>query len=233
MSYKHVMGLQWASFHRCLDSEFIIKMDEDVVVDFYQLFDYLQSKQPEISANRSKHYLAGYVFRNVPPARIPSSKWFVTEDEFNGAKYPDYLSGWMYVTTPHTAASLVYASIKPNSSIFWIDDIWVTGILREMHKIPIYETFNEFFAGNSKYIHCCIKDLNTYGYKCPFIAAPNGRQPDLIIKFMDTVQRRCFRHPKHRKYNSCTNRKWPPIQVTCGGVDSNQLALSDRGSPVK
>ena len=40
LTYKHTMGLQWAATY-CPQSRYVIKMDSDIVVDLYQLMDYM------------------------------------------------------------------------------------------------------------------------------------------------------------------------------------------------
>lgn len=230
------MGLRWASNHRCLTPKFIIKMDDDIVVDFRQLFDYLQTTDKQSSAtneNAEQHFLSGYVFRNVEPIRIRPSKWFVTENEFRGNVYPNYLSGWMYVTTPFTAKSLVKAAFEEKVDIFWIDDIWITGILRDRQRIPITATLNAIFSANSQFLDCCIKDLLRYRFKCTFIAGPNGGDHLLITKLSQSIQKQCFRNSNQPLYNSCSKRdpNLPSIKDTCVGVDKH-LLQNDHGAAI-
>lgn len=163
------MGLRWASTHRCLRPKYIIKMDDDIVVDFYHLVEYLISQEQRMS-NNNGDFLAGYIFRHVVPIRKQQNKWYVSHDEFKDEVYPDYLSGWMYVTIPQTAKALVSAAFEPHTSIFWIDDTWVTGILRAKKHIPIDDSLNDLFSANSEFLDCCIRDIQKHKYKCPFIA---------------------------------------------------------------
>ena len=46
LTYKHVMGLQWAA-HYCPQAKFIIKMDGDIAVDTYQLCDRVRNRYVE------------------------------------------------------------------------------------------------------------------------------------------------------------------------------------------
>lgn len=229
LSYKHAMGLQWSSSHTCLRSKFIIKMDDDIVVDFYQLFNYLlMSEQRFDDQRKHQHFLSGYIFRNVVPIRKHQNKWFVSTDEFDGDVYPDYLSGWMYVTIPHTARVLVQAAFKESSKIFWIDDTWITGILRAKLNIPIDETLNKKFSANSEFLDCCIRDLKKYSFQCPFIAGPNGGDHNLIKTFIHTVHMQCYNESNDLASNRCTERseKMPPLKKTCVGSDKHLLRES-------
>lgn len=236
LPYKHVMGLRWASFHKCLRPTFIIKMDDDIVVDFGQLFEYLlKQKQRHQLANKNVddiHFLAGYIFRHVQPIRKRQNKWFVSEDEFSGNEYPDYLSGWLYVTIPKTARALVVAASEPFTPIFWIDDTWITGILREKRLIPIDDSLNERFSANSQFLDCCIADMQKHKYKCPFAIGPNGGDHALIRKYNDAVRQHCLHghendddRSKMSRKNMCIDRQPnnPSIKETCVGSDKHLL----------
>lgn len=221
------MGLRWASSHKCLRPKYIIKMDDDIVVDFYHLIEYMLEQNQRFSDNNDEmqHFLAGYIFRNVIPIRLRQNKWFVSEDEFKGNVYPDYLSGWMYVTIPITAKSLVSAASEPQTSIFWIDDTWITGILRAKQHIPIDDSLNELFSANSQFLDCCITDMEQHKYKCPFIAGPNGGDHNLIKKFLTVVNKYCLAETSDLKQNVCTERgeNMPSLKKTCVGVDKHLL----------
>lgn len=219
------MGLRWAASHNCIKTKFIIKMDDDIVVDFFYLANYLDD--PKFNSVANRQFLAGYVFRNVIPIRAQQNKWYVSYNEFDGNIYPDYLSGWMYVTTPFTAKMLVAAAGR--TKFFWIDDTWITGILRDKQKIIINESLSELFSANSQFLDCCVDDLKRHRYECPFIAGPNGGDHRLIQKFVSTVFERCFNNislnlTKHNN-NKCHGRPkgQPTLQETCVGGDKHLL----------
>ena len=67
------------------------------------------------------------------------SKWFVTKEEYKEAKYPDYCSGWAYVTNHKTVKSILEESKKVENH-FWIDDVYITGILRKL--LPSVKLFD-------------------------------------------------------------------------------------------
>lgn len=219
------MGLRWAAYHHCLHPKYIIKMDDDIVVDFYHLIDYLSNHKLPNDNDAMNHFLAGYIFHNVIPIRKHQNKWFVSEDEFSGDVYPDYLSGWMYVTIPKTAKSLVRAALEPMEPIFWIDDTWVTGILRAKRHIPIDDLLNEFFSANSQFLDCCISDMEKHRYKCPFLAGPNGGDHALIKKFLQIVNKYCLTDASDLKHNLCVKRdvNKPSLKESCVGRDKHLL----------
>lgn len=224
LTYKHVMGLRWSSSHTCIKSKFIMKMDDDIVVDFFYVANYLSD--PKFNGNANRQFLSGYVFANVVPIRVQQNKWYVSHDEYNGNVYPDYLSGWMYITTPFTARALVSAAGR--SRFFWIDDTWITGILRDKQKIIINESLSERFSANSQFLDCCIDDLKRNRYECPFIAGPNGGDHKLIQNFMSTIFDRCFNNDISdltKQINKChpRPRSQPTLKETCIGGDKHLL----------
>lgn len=202
-------------------------MDDDIVVDFYHLFEYLSEQIQEIlhSNDDVQHFLAGYIFRHVVPIRRQQNKWYVSEEEFSGNVYPDYLSGWFYVTIPLTAKTLVTAAFAPMTPIFWIDDTWITGILREKSRIPIDDSLNEMFSANSQFLDCCISAMEKHKLKCPFIAGPNGGENTLIKKYHNVLNEMCVPNYSDLKHNLCAERDagMPSLKETCVGADKHLL----------
>ena len=73
-------------------------------------------------------------FLLCPAAVLPvlrEGKWAASFSDIpeNITTYPTYCSGWLYITTPATAARL--AEKAQNVKFFWIDDVWVTGYLAQ------------------------------------------------------------------------------------------------------
>lgn len=200
-------------------------MDDDIVVDFYRLIEYLVEHKRRLDSKTIEHFLAGYIFRHVEPIRRRQNKWFVSDTEFSGNEYPDYLSGWLYVTIPRTANSLVKAAHEPFVPIFWIDDTWITGILRAKKYIPIDDSLNELFSANSEFLDCCISDFKQHKYRCPFIAGPNGGDHKLIKKFMEAIETNCLPAFGDLNQNECIERPshLPSIKQTCVGSDKHLL----------
>ena len=99
------MGLQWAATH-CHEKTIILKMDDDIIVDVYEVFHRLG----EFDENK----LYGYKQMGLKPIRSPDSKWYAPD--FQGKVYPNFLSGWTYITSIQVAKKIaenefVYANI--------------------------------------------------------------------------------------------------------------------------
>ena len=131
LTYKHLMGLHWAANY-CPQARHIVKMDHDIVVDVFQLHDRLAAAK---AAKLDSNTLIGAVFAGTAPIRDPENKWYVTKEEFPEDSYPPYMSGWLYIATPDVAAKLVAAAAK--QPFFWVDDAYVTGVLRHREASDI------------------------------------------------------------------------------------------------
>lgn len=200
------MGLQWTSFHRCLQPTFIIKVDDDTVVDYFQLFDFLlEKKYARLLMGMDGHFLAGRVWTGMRVVRQRESKWFVSEDVIPSDTYRPYLSGSLYVTVPQTGRSIVLAALDSSTSIFWIDDVWLTGILREKGDIPLDDCLSELFSFSSKILNCCINDMIKHKIKCPFIVFPHDNH-DMMRRYMETLNRQCLLGSSDIQKNICIER---------------------------
>ena len=186
LTYKHIMGLQWASNH-CQQAKYIIKMDHDIIFDFYRL-NFLLKKLP-----RDKYLLAGYVMTHMKPIRESTNKWYVSMKEYSRSNYPNFLSGWFYITNPKVAKLLCSLSNKIN--YFWIDDLFVTGLIVEKTNISLFK-LNRFYTTHHEYLKCCI---DKPGYACDYLIGPLGNDNKLFFKFQKYAEN-CF-------YKNCKKRK--------------------------
>ncbi|KAI8033465.1 beta-1,3-galactosyltransferase brn [Drosophila gunungcola] len=189
LSYKHVMGLKWATQECKNKAKFIIKLDDDIIYDVFHLRRYLEALevgQPGLAT--SSTLLSGYVLDAKPPIRLRANKWYVTKKEYPHALYPAYLSGWLYVTNVPTAERIVAEAERV--SMFWIDDTWLTGVVRTRLGIPL-ERHNDWFSANAEFIDCCVRDLKQHGYECEYSVGPNGGDDRLLVEFLHNVEK-CY-----------------------------------------
>ncbi|EDV45341.1 beta-1,3-galactosyltransferase brn [Drosophila erecta] len=189
LSYKHVMGLKWVSEECKKQAKFIIKLDDDIIYDVFHLRRYLETlevRQPGLATSSS--LLSGYVLDAKPPIRLRANKWYVSKKEYPHALYPAYLSGWLYVTNVPTAERIVAEAERV--SFFWIDDTWLTGVVRTRLGIPL-ERHNDWFSANAEFIDCCVRDLKQHSYECEYSVGPNGGDDRLLVEFLHNVEK-CY-----------------------------------------
>ncbi|RZB41646.1 beta-1,3-galactosyltransferase 5, partial [Asbolus verrucosus] len=172
LTYKHIMGLKWVSEH-CQTAKYVIKMDDDIVVNIEKTVRLLN----DISL--SKSLMAGYILRDMLPIREPANKWYVTKEEYRHSKYPPFVSGWFYVTTPKIAGKLVFLSHY--FDYFWIDDVYVTGILTQKLRIKLYD-LKKYFTLYPEFLQCCMNDIQKR-LDCDILVGPNGGDNNLFYEF--------------------------------------------------
>ncbi|KAJ0171194.1 hypothetical protein K1T71_013393 [Dendrolimus kikuchii] len=132
MTYKHVMGLKWVS-HHCPQAKYVLKTDDDVVVNSNALWQFLSR---ELSPWGAKGLITCQVLEHAPVQREANSKWKVTVEEFPLAFYPTYCAGWAILYSQDVVSRLLKeAQLTP---YFWIDDVHITGVIAQ--KIGVART---------------------------------------------------------------------------------------------
>lgn len=175
LTFKHLMGLQWAT-NNCKHVRYIMKMDDDIIVNIYDLLEKLHSGIIE------KDSLAGYIMKNMVPVREPANKWYVSQTEYADNIYPDFVSGWLYITNSQVTSQLInYA--ESFHKYFWIDDVFVTGILRKGLNIKVQD-ISKIYTTDHRYLECCIKGKTSL-LKCEFLIGPNGGDTELQVRFKE------------------------------------------------
>lgn len=125
LTYKFVYGLKWAT-DNCRESvRFVVKIDDDALVNVFLLADYL--KNVTSSTDTRIHCLA---WKRTPVVRNRKSKWFVTRQEYPARTYPTYCGGLGFILPVRTLPMLFNASRQ--ATFLWIDDVYSTGILAKV-----------------------------------------------------------------------------------------------------
>lgn len=123
LTYKHVMGLKWLTYY-CRTARYILKLDDDVFVNFRNLNDLLVRQLSSLGARRlimCKLLISGVAKRTY------RSKWRVTPAEYPNRRYPNYCPGWAILYSPDVVFALYCEAQR--TPYFWIDDVHITGTL--------------------------------------------------------------------------------------------------------
>ncbi|KAF2365165.1 Glycosyl transferase family 31 [Trinorchestia longiramus] len=194
LTYKHVMGLKWAT-QFCSQASVIIKMDDDIAVDLFQLRQMIKYKYAGLN-----NTLLGLVQVDSHVLRTNGSKWRVTEEEFKGNTYPTFLSGWCYIAPMETVQKLALnAHAFP---YFWIDDVLVTGIMAEKLGIT-REGLNHKYTIHAGFLQCCTQEnYSPYKYYCDYYVAPTNGNLELFSAALDQFnycyRRGCEKRPGNK-----------------------------------
>ena len=163
LSYKHVLGLKYA-VHYCPQARYVLKMDDDIAVDIFQVLRFMQDSNingagggdEEEEEEDQSLKIAGAVMRGdeLNPLRDARSKWCVSYDEYSPSKYPPFCSGWAYAATMASARQL--ARISEWTPFFWIDDVYVTGLLANLSNIRLVDLRPKLTTFEHD-IQCCLQ----------------------------------------------------------------------------
>ena len=175
--YKHLMAIRWAH-NNCHQVKHVIKMDDDIFVDFPKLLEVVAKSSP--SGGR---YMSGLLHLSLPVLR--RGKWGVAEDEVEGNTYPDFLSGWCYVTSPQVLASMLEVLEHHQPQVFWIDDVWVTGVLAAMAEVQLI-SLNMYYTVYTEHLQCCVDQPDL---TCPYMVGPTDASPNLTTLLAKHSQR--------------------------------------------
>ena len=83
---KIMKSLKWISQY-CSNAKYILRINDDVVVNTYHLIDHFKNLQYE------KNQIFGYRIFGVGPVRFKDDKFYVSEQEYNRSIYDDYIEG--------------------------------------------------------------------------------------------------------------------------------------------
>jgi hypothetical protein len=159
MQAKICLLHRWAA-DNCPDVRFVLKSDDDQAVDTLHLQTYVKGF---VELDR-KFYLC-QIIRSPKVQRYSGSKWFVTKEEYVLDYYPSYCAGWAYATNVRTIRS-VLSTAENRSDYFWIDDVFVTGILRPADA-NVYDWQKAF--------------LNTHSQHEDDVVKGKGFSPELMV----------------------------------------------------
>ena len=127
LSIKSVAMLKWAATY-CANATYVLKADDDVFVNIPNLLRALDS------VKKSKFFLCSGILR-MPVVRNKKSKWYVSIAEYVRRLYPDYCSGTAYAFSTNVAAGLFARATR--TPLFWLEDVFVTGLLRRAQTIAL------------------------------------------------------------------------------------------------
>ena len=124
LSHKAILGLRWVTEH-CTTVKTIVKVDDDVLVNPFLLNVYLSTKFED----KRSIYCRLKPQHTDPIHRF--GKWKVSYTDFPGLLYYPFKScpGFMWIFSMEIAVDLLNAA--RTTPLFWIDDVYVTGILAD------------------------------------------------------------------------------------------------------
>ena len=117
MILKTILAFRWFNKH-CKNVPFLMKTDDDMFIDSYNLVKSLLSK-----SDLSQNALFGMCYPYGTVVRKPEHRWYVSKLQFDGDFYPKYCAGTGYVIGSELAHKV--AQIIPDVPLFPIEDAYI------------------------------------------------------------------------------------------------------------
>ncbi|XP_052830188.1 beta-1,3-galactosyltransferase 1-like [Octopus bimaculoides] len=124
LNSKAMAALLWIATN-CHNISYIMKTDDDILVDIFQVVKHLRYLQ-QYKYAREKFILCN-AWDGMPIVRDKRSKWYVSREEYSNNLYDVYCSGSAYILSPDMPVRLLKIALKVPR--FWVDDVYVTGML--------------------------------------------------------------------------------------------------------
>ena len=144
MTIKIISSFYWISTY-CSNSKFILRINDDVVVNMFSLVKYLR----EASKQNATNTMFGNVLNNGIVIRDPHSKFYIKTEEFAKSNYEPYCDGSAYILTQDLARTyydLALVSHLPPFSV-WLEDVYL-GMLGHKVNTKLVNIVNSFVPTN-------------------------------------------------------------------------------------
>ena len=104
MTYKHLAAYWWVANQCGENVQYVLKTDDDQAVDVHHLQLFMEMFI--LPKKLQNFYLCHYLEEQVP-RREPDNKWHVSRNEYESDSYPNFCSGWAYVTNINTLSKVL------------------------------------------------------------------------------------------------------------------------------
>ena len=164
LTHKTILGIKWMSEY-CDNARFIMKIDDDMVVNTKSLSDYFLNltKNKTITFNNSMY---GVCYARPKPYRDKNSKWYVSSEIFADEIYPNYCLGSAYIFTSDLMKPMY--NLTQYIKSFIMEDVYVGMLANQLNtsfnQIWQYWSYNPYKAINFT-IHAkseCFHFVNVY-----------------------------------------------------------------------
>uniref|UniRef100_A0A1I8B664 Hexosyltransferase n=1 Tax=Meloidogyne hapla TaxID=6305 RepID=A0A1I8B664_MELHA len=142
LHFKMGAAFQWQQKF-CSNSEFVMKTDDDTIVDLPRWEFWIEKKFKKDLENGPAFF--GVVYAENKPIRDPKNKWYVPYEYFPGKQFPRYLQGASYFGSGE-AIKLIMAHTKEVIG-YNMDDIIFTGTLADIANVSRIDYGHTHFRG--------------------------------------------------------------------------------------
>ena len=144
LTLKAIFSLKWIVNH-CKNAEFMLKADDDA---FVNIFEWMRVAQTTVTSDYRRFIMCPlWKADSMPILRDPAKcmKWCVKYTEFPGRSYfPQYCAGLAVLMTRDIVVEMYRTAVK--TPFFWIDDVFLTGIVSAKLKAVHYVDMMSYFS---------------------------------------------------------------------------------------
>ncbi|CAG2231074.1 unnamed protein product [Mytilus edulis] len=131
LTYKLVFSLFWVN-NFCKNAEFVIKMDDDIIINIPLVVPYLTEK---LKTGKSVNVLECKTITENIPVRERNNKWFITLEEYPFTKFLPYCAGHSSIMSIDVVRKMYRAS--KNVPYLWLEDVYGSGFLSLLLKLDM------------------------------------------------------------------------------------------------
>ncbi|KAH3699533.1 hypothetical protein DPMN_074490 [Dreissena polymorpha] len=173
LTHKGVMGYKWIT-ERCRNAKFILKTDDDIVVNMFILFTRVLPK----FENKTKQIVCNRIRANTMPIIRNKTniwrKWYVSENHFRGKNsYPEYCSGFMVLFTNDVIPAIFRAATM--TPFFWVDDVYLYGLAPGHVPGMKYDSLTERILTWKNALSCYRNMTENLSNKCDYLVTGSKR----------------------------------------------------------
>ncbi|KAL7075990.1 hypothetical protein ACQ4LE_004477 [Meloidogyne hapla] len=137
-------ALQWQQ-EFCPQARYIMKTDDDTVVQLERLFFWIKIKFDVELEENNPATCFGTALINTSPIRHKSHKWYVPEEVYPHKNYPDYLNGCTYMCSALAIKRIIETCPKVNAVN--MEDVLFTGIVAQEANVSRVDEPWHFWLG--------------------------------------------------------------------------------------
>ncbi|VDP00871.1 unnamed protein product [Soboliphyme baturini] len=132
ITYKVLMVMRYTLMY-CQQASFVLKVDDDVFVNIFELASYIYHIRRYVKANQKTIFCD--VVNQTLVNRDKFHRFYVSKEEFEPNWFPEYCSGPSYLLSVDVIWTLYNAAM--HSKYFWIEDVYITGILASQTGVSL------------------------------------------------------------------------------------------------
>lgn len=170
LGYKHLMIFKWCVENCSRLLKYVIKIDDDVFANVPAIVDFLAENK------NSSNFLMGVYHSPELCPRLGDAK--VTFEEYASDYYPAYAERHSIIYSIDVAAKLFYKSHLVE--YFWVEDVYVTGILRSQINVEI-EPSDKYILSAHSLAHMRERSVNLPNPTNFMFSPPNLTVQDQLL----------------------------------------------------